>query len=72
MDMDSYDVKSLMSSKTAWGAIIAILAGVAGIFGYSIASPDQVEIVNIASSIASSLGGLIAIYGRVKATKKIG
>ena len=66
------DFKSIFASKTVWGAIIAIGAGVAGIFGYSIGAEDQAQLAEIGVSVASMAGGLIAIFGRVKASKKIG
>ena len=66
------DFKSIFSSKTVWGAIIAIVAGIAGIFGYSIGAEDQAQLAEIGVSVASMAGGLIAIFGRVKASKKIG
>lgn len=66
------DFKSIFSSKTVWGAIIAIIAGIVGIFGYSIGAEDQAQLAEIGVSVASMAGGLIAIFGRVKASKKIG
>ena len=66
------DFKSILASKTVWGAIIAIGAGIAGIFGYSIGAEDQANLVEIGFAAASTVGGVIAIFGRVKASKKIG
>ena len=40
--MDDYDTKGLLASKAVWGGIIAVLAGAAGIFGYTV-SPEDVE-----------------------------
>ena len=57
-------VKSLIQSKTVWGGLLAIASGALGFFGYSIGIPDQEAIISI-------IGGAIAIYGRVKASKKI-
>jgi hypothetical protein len=66
------DYKSLLASKTVWGGFLALFAGFAGIFGYSISPADQVQAVDAVASVASSIGGIVAIYGRVKATKVIG
>ena len=66
------DFKGLLASKTFWGGLIAVLAGILSFFGYEIAGPDQAQIVEIGAAIAASVGGIIAIFGRIKASKKIG
>lgn len=70
--------KSILLSKTAWGAGIAILASLAGLAGYTISPADQAQAVDLLAQvydIADRLviigGGLFAIWGRVKATHKI-
>lgn len=68
--MDDY--KSLFTSKTVWGGIIAVAAGLAGVFGYSVSPADQVQAIDALSGVAAAVGGIVAIFGRVKATKKIG
>jgi hypothetical protein len=66
-----YDVKSLFASKTIWGGIIALIASAAAIWGYSITPADQAQIVELITSIGGLIGSVIAIYGRIVATKKI-
>jgi hypothetical protein len=66
------EVKSLFSSKTFWGAFVAVLAGALSLFGYELAAADQAELVNAISGIAAAAGGLLAIYGRIVASKRIG
>jgi hypothetical protein len=66
------EFKTLFSSKTFWGAFVAILAGALSLFGYHLAEADQVELINSISGLAASAGGLIAIYGRIVASKRIG
>ena len=65
-------VKSLFASKTFWGGLIAVVAGILGFFGYQLGSEDQAAIIEAGSAIAAAVGGVIAIWGRVKASKKIG
>jgi len=60
------------ASKTVWGGIVALLAGIAGIFGYAVDLDTQNEIAALAVAAIGSVGGLVSIYGRVKAEKKIG
>jgi multidrug resistance efflux pump len=70
--MALYDTKGIFASKTVWGGVVALLAGGTAIFGYSVSETDQASLVEAVSGIASAVGGLIAIYGRVTATKAIG
>mgnify|MGYP001799620153 CR=1 FL=1 len=71
--------KSLFKSKTFWGAVIAIVASLAGLFGFEITATDQQDLIGLYDqalaawdSIAVVVGGLLAIYGRVTATSRIG
>ena len=66
------EFKALTQSKTFWGAVIA-LGGSALMLGhYTLTPADAAQAVDLISGIASAVGGLIAIYGRVVATRKIG
>lgn len=69
---DFTDTKSMFASKAVWGGIIAVLASVAGIWGYSVTPADQAQIVDLVASLAAGVGGGIAIVGRILASKKIG
>jgi hypothetical protein len=63
--------KSWYESKTVWGGLIALIAGVAGIFGIDIGIEDQATIVNSLIAVGSAVGGLLAVYGRFTADKNI-
>lgn len=63
--------KGWYASKAVWGGIVAVGASVAGVFGYSIAPADQEQIVLAATGVAGIIGGLVSIYGRIKATKAV-
>jgi hypothetical protein len=65
------DVKPWYMSKGVWGGLIAMLAAILGDFGYALGADDQVALADIALSIGGALGGLLAIYGRVKASKGV-
>lgn len=69
--MDNYDTKGLLASKAVWGGIIALVAGIAGIFGYTLDAGAQEQLSAAIVSVASAIGGILAIYGRVKASKVI-
>lgn len=66
------ETKSVWASKTFWGGVIALLAGVLGFFGYQMGAEDQQAVIELVSAIVASIGGAVAIVGRVKASKKIG
>lgn len=58
-------------SKGVWGGLIAIGAAIAGAFGYVMTPEDQAGIVDAAVVVAGAVGGVLAVYGRVKASKVI-
>lgn len=64
--------KSPFKSKGVLGGVAALLAGGGGFLGYTISADDITSGFLLAQSIASSVGGLLAIYGRIKASKRIG
>lgn len=66
------DSKAWYASRGVWGSLVAVGAGIAGIWGYSITEADQATVVAAVSAIAGSVGGLVALWGRLKASKKVG
>jgi hypothetical protein len=66
------EFKALTQSKAFWGAVVAIGGGALGISHYSLSAADAAQAVDLISSVAGAVGGLVAIYGRVVASKKIG
>lgn len=76
-------VKAWFQSKAVWGGIVAVGAGVAGLFGHSVDADTQSAVADGAQQIASSAlnvytslagiaGGAAAVYGRIKANSTIG
>lgn len=71
--------KSALSSVTIIAALIALVAqGIKLAFGYEIAPADQQLVVSysqkaveICTTLVTIVGGIGAIYGRVRATKQI-
>ncbi|WP_375455987.1 hypothetical protein [uncultured Methylobacterium sp.] len=66
------DTKSIFASKGVWGGAIAVLAALAGLFGYAISPEQQAQIVETAALVASGIGGLVSLWGRIAATRRIG
>lgn len=58
-------------SKTVWGSIIALLAGVATLAGVKLDATLQDQLAELLVGIANIAGGAIAFYGRVKAQSTI-
>jgi len=59
------------ASKGVWGGLIAVVAGIAGVFGYTLDVPLQTEMISIITAVVASAGGILAIIGRIRASKKI-
>lgn len=71
--MDS--VKNFFASKTIWGALTALASispSLLALIGYNVTPEDASGAIAAIQAIGVSLGSLVAIYGRVVATKKIG
>jgi hypothetical protein len=66
------EFKALTQSKTFWGAAIALGGSALTLGHYTLTPADAAQAVDLVSGIAGAAGGLIAIYGRVVATRKIG
>ncbi|SMO75399.1 hypothetical protein SAMN06269117_1263 [Balnearium lithotrophicum] len=69
------ETKKWYESKAIWGAVVTIFAIVLGFFGVQIDEQTKQVLINettaFASAAAALVGSLLAIYGRVKAEKKI-
>lgn len=63
--------KPWWQSKAVWGGLIALLAGIAGAFGYAVSPDEQAKIAEAVVAVAGGVGGLVAVYGRVKARSQI-
>ena len=68
--MEGY--KGILASKGVWGGIIAVVGAVLGFFGFSVTDGDASAVATHIDSIIVAIGGLLAIYGRIVATKQIG
>jgi hypothetical protein len=64
--------KAWWQSKTILGGAVAVAAGLFGLFGVDIDAPTQDSIVQNLVAIGSALGGLVAVYGRLKAKHMLG
>ena len=61
------ETKSALTSKGVIGAIVTIAASIALMFGIDIGDTG-----GLVEQISAILGGLLSLYGRVTAVKRIG
>jgi hypothetical protein len=66
-DWDMNGTKVWWQSKTVWGSIVALLAGVATLAGVKLDATLQDQLADLIVGLANVAGGAIAWYGRVKA-----
>jgi hypothetical protein len=65
------EFKALTTSKTFWGAVVALAGSALTLGHYTLTPADAAQAIDLLSGMTGAVGGLIAIYGRVVATKKI-
>jgi len=65
------DTKKWWQSSSIWGSVVAIGAVAAGFFGLDLDADAQAGITEAVLAIVAAAGGLLAIYGRVKASSSI-
>lgn len=65
------DQKSWSQSQTIIASIVTIIALIAGLFNIHIDLQTQGDIIQLGTVIIGVVSSIIAIYGRIKATKLI-
>jgi hypothetical protein len=66
------DTKYWYQSKTVWGSLIAILASVLQADGFELDEGAQGDLAEGIVALAGAIGGLLALYGRLSADKRLG
>jgi hypothetical protein len=69
------EVKNWWESKTIWGSLISMISMVLygfGIIPMMFTGDDIINMANAAIVISGGFGSILAIYGRITATKTIG
>ena len=64
--------KPIYASRTVWGAVVAIVAGVAQVAGHALAPEDQLALINLLTQIGELSGAGLALWGRIAAKHTIG
>jgi hypothetical protein len=66
------DIKQWYHSKTVWGALVAILASLLQASGVALDASGQDQLADNLVALSGAVGGLIALYGRLSADKRLG
>ncbi len=64
--------KPWYTSRAIWGSIIAIVSSAFLLTGHTVAPEIQSVAADLLAQAGSVVGGALALYGRLKAEKKIG
>jgi hypothetical protein len=65
------DTKSWYLSRTVWASVVTILLSVAGLVGVSIDAINPEGLTDALLQAATVIAGIVAIVGRLAATRKI-
>lgn len=63
--------KNWYESKAVVGGLVAATSGVAAVFGVALGPEEQETLVAAITGIGAAIGGILAVYGRIKASKNI-
>ncbi|WP_173931147.1 hypothetical protein [Chelativorans sp. Marseille-P2723] len=66
------ELKPWYLSRTIWASLVTIGAGLGGIFGLPASEIDNAALVDTLLQAITAASGLIAIFGRLKASARIG
>lgn len=65
------NTKPWYTSKTIWGSLIAMIAGISSAFGLELDATTQADLLDGVLKVIAAGGSLLAIYGRLSATNAI-
>jgi len=65
------DQKQWYNSSTIIASIVTVIALIAGAFNYNIDTQTQQGIVELATVVIGVIGSVVAIVGRIRASKVI-
>jgi hypothetical protein len=64
-------MKGFFESKAVWGGIIGMAASGLSLGHFSVSAADQATVIELVTGLPGLVGSLLAIYGRVVASKVI-
>ena len=66
------DSKPWYLSRTIWASLITIVTAAAGILGVPVAGLDNAALTDTLLQAITAISGLVAIFGRLGASARIG
>lgn len=66
------DQKAWYLSRTVWASLVTILLSMAGLVGVGIDAINPEGLTDALLQVATAVAGIIAVAGRLAATRKIG
>lgn len=66
------DTKPWYLSRTIWASLVTVVTAAAGLIGVPVAGIDNQALTDAILQAVSAISGLVAIFGRLSATDKIG
>jgi hypothetical protein len=66
------EIKPWYLSRTIWASVVTILLAAAGCAGFAVEPNDHAQLTEALFQLATALAGAIAIFGRLRATRRIG
>ena len=66
------DSKPWYLSRTIWASLITIVTAAAGIMGVPVAGIDNAALTDTLLQAITAISGLVAIFGRLGASARIG
>ena len=66
------DSKPWYLSRTIWASLITIVTAAAGIVGVPVAGIDNSALIDTLLQAITAISGLVAIFGRLGASSRIG
>jgi drug/metabolite transporter (DMT)-like permease len=65
------ELKKWYQSRAVWGGLVAVVCGVLGLLGYGLEEAERQLLTDALVALGSLIGGLMAIWGRLKASDKV-
>jgi len=66
------DIKPWYLSRTIWASAVTVITAAATVLGLPIAGIDSAALTDTLLQAVTALSGLVAIFGRMRATSRIG
>ena len=66
------DVKPWYLSRTVWASIVGVGTAIGGMVGLPLAGVDNSALTETLVQAVTAISGLIAIFGRLNATQRLG